>query len=153
MSRQPPRSGQIGTAGPTHKERPARFRELRPELGEHWRRPDDPSHRVGAALPAQNAEQQGLSLAPPAYPTQETQPRPPPAPATIATVGPRRFRPISLSCHRQAGGGTLPTPVKHWRGSVRPVDIERWNPRLRYCDHVAMIAQYERVPDPNLRRF
>jgi methyltransferase (TIGR00027 family) len=41
----------------------------------------------------------------------------------------------------------------YWTTIRDSSDIERWNPRLRYCDHVAMMAQYERVPDPNLRRF
>jgi methyltransferase (TIGR00027 family) len=41
----------------------------------------------------------------------------------------------------------------YWTATRDSSDIERWNPRLRYRDHVALMAQYERVPDPNMRRF
>lgn len=32
-------------------------------------------------------------------------------------------------------------------------DIQRWNPRLRYRDHVAIYEQYDRIPDPKMRRL
>jgi methyltransferase (TIGR00027 family) len=32
-------------------------------------------------------------------------------------------------------------------------DVERWNPRLRYRDHVAILSQYQRIPDPTMRRL
>ncbi|GAA1961560.1 class I SAM-dependent methyltransferase [Amycolatopsis minnesotensis] len=31
-------------------------------------------------------------------------------------------------------------------------DIARWNPRLLYRDHVALVAQYDRIPDRKLQR-
>ena len=41
----------------------------------------------------------------------------------------------------------------YWTATRDGSDIERWNPRLRYRDHVAIMAQYEQIPDPNLRRL
>jgi hypothetical protein len=41
----------------------------------------------------------------------------------------------------------------YWTAIRDGSDIERWNPRLRYRDHAAMMAQYERIPDPKLCRF
>ncbi|MQA08617.1 MAG: class I SAM-dependent methyltransferase [Pseudonocardiaceae bacterium] len=41
----------------------------------------------------------------------------------------------------------------YWTATRDGSDIERWNSRLRYRDDVALMAQYERVPDPNKRRF
>lgn len=32
-------------------------------------------------------------------------------------------------------------------------DIERWNPRLRNREDIAVMTQYDRIPDPGLRRF
>lgn len=32
-------------------------------------------------------------------------------------------------------------------------DIQRWNPRLRYLDHVAVMTQYQQIPELNLRRL
>ncbi|QWF82343.1 class I SAM-dependent methyltransferase [Amycolatopsis sp. CA-230715] len=41
----------------------------------------------------------------------------------------------------------------YWTGIRDGSDIARWNPRLLYRDHVALVAQYERIPDPKLRRM
>jgi methyltransferase (TIGR00027 family) len=41
----------------------------------------------------------------------------------------------------------------YWTATRDSSDIQRWNPRLRYRDAVAMMEQYDQVPDPNLRRF
>ncbi|MBV9847554.1 MAG: class I SAM-dependent methyltransferase [Kutzneria sp.] len=41
----------------------------------------------------------------------------------------------------------------YWTATRDSSDIERWNPRLRYRDQAAIMTQYERVPDPNLRRL
>lgn len=32
-------------------------------------------------------------------------------------------------------------------------DIQHWNPRLSYRDHVAIVGRYEQVPAPNVRRL
>jgi methyltransferase (TIGR00027 family) len=32
-------------------------------------------------------------------------------------------------------------------------DIERWNAKLRHRDHVAVMARYDLIPDPNVRRI
>jgi len=41
----------------------------------------------------------------------------------------------------------------YWTGTRDGSDIELLNPRLHYVDHVAVATQYQRIPDPNLRRF
>jgi O-methyltransferase involved in polyketide biosynthesis len=41
----------------------------------------------------------------------------------------------------------------YWTATRDGSDIERWNPRLRYLDHVAVMTQYQQIPDPNLRRL
>lgn len=41
----------------------------------------------------------------------------------------------------------------YWTATRDSSDIQRWNPRLRYRDHVALMTQYEQVPDPNMRRL
>ena len=41
----------------------------------------------------------------------------------------------------------------YWTATRDSSDIARWNPRLRYRDHVAVMAQYEHIPDPKLRRL
>lgn len=41
----------------------------------------------------------------------------------------------------------------YWTATRDGSDIERWNPRLRYLDHVAVITQYQQIPNPNLRRL
>jgi methyltransferase (TIGR00027 family) len=40
----------------------------------------------------------------------------------------------------------------YWTPTRSGSDIERWNPRLRYRDEVALVAQYEQIPDPSMRR-
>jgi methyltransferase (TIGR00027 family) len=45
-------------------------------------------------------------------------------------------------------------PYPAYRTATRDSsDIQRWNPRLRYRDHIAIMAQYEQVPGPKLRRL
>ncbi|WP_314171434.1 class I SAM-dependent methyltransferase [Streptomyces winkii] len=39
-----------------------------------------------------------------------------------------------------------------WTAVRGSSDIARWNPSLRYRDHVATMAQYEQIPDPKVRR-
>lgn len=41
----------------------------------------------------------------------------------------------------------------YWTATRDGSDIERWNLRLRYLDHVAVRMQYQQIPDPNLRRL
>ncbi|RZQ65870.1 class I SAM-dependent methyltransferase [Amycolatopsis suaedae] len=41
----------------------------------------------------------------------------------------------------------------YWTATRGPADIVRWNPRLRHRDDVAVLAEYDRIPDPALRRF
>lgn len=41
----------------------------------------------------------------------------------------------------------------YWTATRDSSDIQRWNPRLRCRAAVAMMEQYDQVPDPNLRRF
>jgi O-methyltransferase involved in polyketide biosynthesis len=41
----------------------------------------------------------------------------------------------------------------YWTAIRNGSDIERWNPRLRYLDDVAIMTQYEQIPDPNMRRL
>lgn len=41
----------------------------------------------------------------------------------------------------------------YWTATRDTSDIERWNPRLRYRDHVAVMAQYEQITDPTTRRI
>lgn len=41
----------------------------------------------------------------------------------------------------------------YWTGIRDGSDIARWNPHLRYREHVALIAQYDRIPDSKLRRM
>lgn len=41
----------------------------------------------------------------------------------------------------------------YWTATRDGSDIERWNPRLRYRDDVAIMTHYQQIPDPNLRRL
>jgi len=41
----------------------------------------------------------------------------------------------------------------YWTAIDDGSDIERWNPRLHHRDHVALMDQYQQIPDPNLRRL
>lgn len=41
----------------------------------------------------------------------------------------------------------------YWTPTRDSSDIQRWNPRLHYLDHVAVMTQYQQIPDPNLRRL
>ncbi|QUQ71351.1 class I SAM-dependent methyltransferase [Kutzneria sp. CA-103260] len=41
----------------------------------------------------------------------------------------------------------------YWTPMRDESDVERWNPRLRLREHVALVSRYERIPDPGLRRM
>jgi O-methyltransferase involved in polyketide biosynthesis len=41
----------------------------------------------------------------------------------------------------------------YWTAVRDGTDVERWNPRLRHRESVAVVAQHERVPDPSVRRL
>ncbi|GAA5046677.1 class I SAM-dependent methyltransferase [Nocardia callitridis] len=41
----------------------------------------------------------------------------------------------------------------YWTATREAEEIERWDPRLRYRDHVCVVGLYEQVPDLALRRF
>lgn len=41
----------------------------------------------------------------------------------------------------------------YWTAIRDGSDIERWNPRMRHRDNVAVMASYQQIPTPALRRF
>lgn len=41
----------------------------------------------------------------------------------------------------------------YWTATRDSSDIERWNPRLHFREEAAILAQYDRIPDRNMRRF
>lgn len=45
-----------------------------------------------------------------------------------------------------------PYPV-YWTATRDGSDIERWNPRLHYRDHIALLTQHDKIPDPTVRRI